>query len=63
VPKLCKENRVAYLHRLDEKPSTFIRDKPIFSSGTMLHKDYYRKSSFWEKSLLMGLKGLVAKTN
>jgi hypothetical protein len=30
---------------LDEKPSTYIRDIPIFSSERMLHKDYYRKSS------------------
>jgi hypothetical protein len=26
-------------------PSMFIRDKPIFSSERMLHKDYYRKGS------------------
>jgi hypothetical protein len=26
-------------------PSTFIRDKPIFSSERMLHEDYYRKGS------------------
>jgi hypothetical protein len=30
---------------LDERPSIFIRDKPVFSSERMLHKDYYRKSS------------------
>jgi hypothetical protein len=29
----------------DERPSIFIRDKPIFSSERMLHKDYYRRSS------------------
>jgi hypothetical protein len=28
-----------------EKPSIFIRDKLIFSSERMLHKDYYRKIS------------------
>jgi hypothetical protein len=30
---------------LDEIPGIFIRDKLIFSSERMLHKDYYRKSS------------------
>jgi hypothetical protein len=29
----------------DERPIIFIRDNPIFLSGRMLHKDYYRKSS------------------
>jgi hypothetical protein len=43
-------------------PSIFIRDKPIFSSERMLHKDYYPRSSV-EKSLVVGLKGLDAKTN
>jgi hypothetical protein len=31
---------------LDESPSIFTRYKPNFSSGRMLHKDYYRKISF-----------------
>jgi hypothetical protein len=48
---------------LDEKPSIFIRDKPIFSSERMLHKDYYCKGSVGKKPLFMGLKGLNAKTN
>jgi hypothetical protein len=43
-------------------PSIFIRDKPIFSSERMLHKDYYR-SSVEKKDLVVGLKGLDAKTN
>jgi hypothetical protein len=30
---------------LDEKPSIFIRDNPIFSSDRMLHKVYDRKGS------------------
>jgi hypothetical protein len=30
---------------LDEKPSIFVRDKPIFSSERMLRKDYDRKDS------------------
>jgi hypothetical protein len=34
---------------LDERPSIFIRDKPIFSSKRMLHKDYYRKGSIGKK--------------
>jgi hypothetical protein len=51
---------------LDEKPSIFIRDKHIFSSERMLHKDYNRKSSDGKKkkkSLVTGLKGPAAKTN
>jgi hypothetical protein len=47
---------------LDEIPSIFIRDNPIFSSENMLHKDYYCRSSV-EKSLIVGLRGLDAKTN
>jgi hypothetical protein len=50
------------LRTLDERPSIFIRDKPIFSSERMLYKDYYRRNSV-EKTLVMGLKGLDAKTN
>jgi hypothetical protein len=46
------------------RPNTFIRDKPIFSSVRMLHKDYYRKGSVGEKkSLIVVLKGLEAKMN
>jgi hypothetical protein len=49
---------------LDERPSIFITDKPIFSSDRMLHKDYYPKSSVEKKkSLVVGLRGLVTKTN
>jgi hypothetical protein len=48
---------------LDERPSIFIRDKTI-SSERMLHKDYYSRSSVGKKkSLVVGLKGLDAKTN
>jgi hypothetical protein len=32
-----------------EKPSIFIKDKPIFSSERMLHKNYYRKDSVEKK--------------
>jgi hypothetical protein len=49
--------------KLDERPSIFIRDKPIFSSERMLHRDYYRRSSVEKKSLVVGLKGLEARTN
>jgi hypothetical protein len=48
---------------LDEIPSIFMRDEPIFSSERMLHKDYYRRSSVEKKNLVVGLKGLDAKTN
>jgi hypothetical protein len=49
---------------LDERPSIFIRDKPIFPSERMLRKNYYHKGSAEKK--ISGrdlLKGLVAKTN
>jgi hypothetical protein len=48
---------------LDEIPSIFVRDKPIFSSERMLHKDYYSRSSVEKKNLVVGLKGLDAKMN
>jgi hypothetical protein len=40
-------NNMLYVHirALDERPSIFLRDKPIFSSERMLHKDYYLKGS------------------
>jgi hypothetical protein len=41
----------------------FIRDKSTSSSERMLHKDYDRKGSVEKKSLVVGLKGLDAKTN
>jgi hypothetical protein len=44
-------------------PSILMRDKPIFSSERMLHKDYYRRSLAEKKILIVGLKGLDAKTN
>jgi hypothetical protein len=48
----------------DERPSAFIKDKPIFSSDRMLHKDHYRKGAVGEKKfLVVGFKGLNAKTN
>jgi hypothetical protein len=40
-----------------------IRDKPIFSSERMLHKDYYRKGPVKKKSLVVILEGLGTKTN
>jgi hypothetical protein len=39
------------IHTLDRRPSIFIRDKPIFSSERMLHKDYDCKDSVEEKIL------------
>jgi hypothetical protein len=51
-------------YSLDERPTIFRRDKPIFSSERMFHKDYYRRISVKKKkSLVVGLKGLDAKTN
>jgi hypothetical protein len=47
-----------------KRQSLFIRDKPIPSSERMLHKDYDCKCSVEkEKSLVISLKGLGAKTN
>jgi hypothetical protein len=40
--------RVTWKCTLDERASVFIRDKLIFSSERMLHKDYHRKSSVEE---------------
>jgi hypothetical protein len=40
-----------------------IRDKHIFSSERMLHKDYERKGSVAKKKMVVNLKGLGAKTN
>jgi hypothetical protein len=51
------------IRRLDERPSIFIRDKSIFSSERMLHKNDYRKGLVENISLVVGLKGLDTKTN
>jgi hypothetical protein len=45
APRLYKDD----LTQLDEMPSIFIREKPIFSSERMLHKDYCRKRSSKKK--------------
>jgi hypothetical protein len=50
---------VRYVHFT--RPSIFIRNKPIFSSVRMLHKDYDRKGSVDKKSLVVSLKGLDAR--
>jgi hypothetical protein len=39
------------------------RDKPIFSSERMLHKEYYPEGLVEKLSLVVSLKGLGAKTN
>jgi hypothetical protein len=36
---------------LGDRPSIFIRDKTIFSSERMLHKDYYRKGPVEKKNV------------
>jgi hypothetical protein len=48
-----------------QKPSIFIRDKPILSSERMLLMDYDRKGSVKQKGkcLVVSLKGLGAKMN
>jgi hypothetical protein len=41
----------------------FLRDKPILSSETMLHKDYDHKGSVWKKNLWWWTsRGFGAKT-
>jgi hypothetical protein len=53
---------VRYVHLT--KCQTFIRDKPILSSESMLRKDYDRKNSVEKKILLVTrLMGLGANTN
>jgi hypothetical protein len=47
----------------DKWSSIFVRDKPIFTSERMLHKDYYQKGSVEKKTLVLSLKGLSTKTN
>jgi hypothetical protein len=54
---------VRYEHLTKAKRSLFITDKPILSSGRILHKDYDRKGSVEKESLVVNLKGLGAKTN
>jgi hypothetical protein len=39
-----------------QRPSIFIREKPILTIERMLHKDYDRKSSVEEKTLRLGVK-------
>jgi hypothetical protein len=41
----------------------FIRDKLIFSSESMLRKDYDHKGSVGKTTLVVSLKGLGAKKN
>jgi hypothetical protein len=43
------------------KRSLFIRDKPILSSRGMLYKDMIAGIQLKKKSLVVSLKGLVAK--
>jgi hypothetical protein len=47
------------IRTLNEWPSIFIRDKPIFSSERILHKEYDRKGSVEKISVVVSLKGLV----
>jgi hypothetical protein len=47
----------------DERPSIFIREKPIFSSERILLRTYHKALFEKKKSLVVGLKGLDIKTN
>jgi hypothetical protein len=44
-------------------PEVIVNDRRILSSDTMLHKDHNPKVLRPEKILVVGLKGLSAKTN
>ena len=61
---LCDQLRRCFgaIYTLVERPSIFIRDKPIFSSERLLHKDYDRKGSVVKEIFLVViLKGLGPK--
>jgi hypothetical protein len=49
------------IHTFDERTSIFIRDKPIFSSERMLHKDYNRKGSVEKNPWSWVSRGLMPK--
>jgi hypothetical protein len=50
------------IRTLDERLNIFIKDKPIFSSERMLHKDCVHKGLVEkQKSLVVNLKRLGAK--
>jgi hypothetical protein len=49
--------------RIYQGPAAIVNDRSIFSSERMLQKDHDRKGSLEKKSLVVILKGLVAKTN
>jgi hypothetical protein len=46
---------------LDERPSIFIRDKPILLLERMLHKDYDHKGTVEKKSLVVSPNRLDGK--
>jgi hypothetical protein len=50
------------MHTLDERPSIFIRDKPMLFSER-LHKDNDRRGSVEKVFVVVIIKGLGAKTN
>jgi hypothetical protein len=60
--RIFNDMAIFAIRTLDERPCLYIRDKPIFSSERMLHKDYDRKDSVEKKSLVTSLKKLDAKT-
>jgi hypothetical protein len=61
--KACTDRALVLVYAirtLDERPSMFIRDKPI-SPEMMLHKDYDRKSSFDKNLWSWVSRGLVPR--
>jgi hypothetical protein len=45
------------------RKAAIVNDRPNLSSERMLHKDYDRKCSVGKKNPVVGLRGLVAKTD
>jgi hypothetical protein len=49
---------------LDKRPSMFIRDKPVFLSERVLHKDYdHKDSARGKKFVVVSLEGLGTRTH
>jgi hypothetical protein len=57
-----QELAICAIRTLETRRSIFIKDKPIFLSERMLHKDYDRNASVAKTNLVVILKWLVIKT-
>jgi hypothetical protein len=62
--EFSKTYAICEIHTLEKRPNILVRDKHIFSSERMLHKDYDRMGSVEKKrSIVVSLKGLRARMN